>query len=180
MSEGNNYEVFTRSLKKCTYHLNSLSSIWRGVLSLSNYLSVFGQLIDLICRNLLKSVLDLEDISTDDARYMHSSFLVLKQAVYDLFNRQKQIHESDSLDTTSSGGNSNEETDLNAIRHIKSWQRFKYILVILKANLQEIVDLWSDGVGPLPLYFDSEEVRHLIRALFMISDRRSAALARIK
>ncbi len=69
---------------------------------------------------------------------------------------------------------------MNATKYVKSWQKFNYLLKVLKGKLQDIDDLWSDSQGPLAIHFDSEEVRHLIRALFMITEKRSALLAKIK
>lgn len=44
----------------------------------------------------------------------------------------------------------------------------------------EIDDLWSEGKGPLALYYDPEELRGLIRALFMNTDKRAGVLAKIR
>jgi hypothetical protein len=167
LSEADNFDLFKRSLQKCTHQLKSLSSLWSKILSENFYYKIFGQLLDLLCQNLIKSCLKLEDISSDDASYLHTGFTILKQFVHELFSSYQPDLEGSMH-------------DLNAMKYINSWQKFKYLLVILKANLQDIVDLWSDGKGPLSLCYDSEEVRHLIRALFMITERRSAALARIK
>lgn len=49
-----------------------------------------------------------------------------------------------------------------------------------QASLKDIVDRWSDGNGPLAAAFTPEEVKSLIRSLFQNTDRRSAALARIR
>lgn len=42
-----------------------------------------------------------------------------------------------------------------------------------------ILELWADGKGPLTLNYKSEEIRHLIRALFQNTDRRANVLASI-
>lgn len=189
LSEGNNYELFKKALQKCNVQLNSLASVWLNVLPMRVYFRVFGKLFNFICNDLLKSALKLEDISTDDASYLHSAFSLVKQSVYDVFSKHQQLKtnqesvntyitlETDDLTNVSLNNNM---ADLNASRYVQSWSKFKYLLDILKANLNDIVDLWADAQGPLALHFDPEEVRHLIRALFMITDRRSAALAKIK
>lgn len=39
---------------------------------------------------------------------------------------------------------------------------------------------WADGKGPLAAEFSAAEVKSLIRALFQNTERRAAALAKIK
>lgn len=166
LAEANNLDLYKQSMRKCVHQLKSLSSLWKSVLSEDSFNKIFGRLLDLVLGDLIKSCLRLEDISSDDASYMHEAFLIPKQFIHELY--------ADEHDNNSS------LSDLKAEKCIPSWPKYKYLLVLLKANLQEIVDLWSEGHGPLPLCFDSEEVRHLIRALFMNTDRRAAALAKIK
>ena len=185
LSEGSNLDKFKQALRKCNSHLTKLSSIWINILPTAMYLKVIGGLVNLICDNLLKSCLKLEDISTDDASYMNEAFQLVQSCAYELFSKKHEenynlSHNAESVQAPDESKFNSELADLTATKHVPSWQRFKYLLLILKANLKDIVDYWSDGSGPLALHFDSEEVRHLIRALFMISDRRSAALARIK
>lgn len=124
---------------------------------------------------------------------MDAAFSLIIQSVFEIFSRSNhqkaanhasEVERSAQMETdVQSLANltiNNKMADFNATKYIKQWQRFKYLLRILKANLQEIVDMWSESKGPLALYFESDEVRHLIRALFMITDKRSAALSKIK
>jgi hypothetical protein len=186
MSENNNFELLKKGLGKCEIQLNAISSIWLNILPENAYFSAFGQLLDLICNDLLKSCLSLEDISSEDAEYLYKALSIIEQTVYNLFSKNEKLDPNNSkeidLDENSKKASikvRNSLADLNASKYMKSWHRFKYMSTLLKANLQEIVDLWSEGKGPLAMYFDSEEIRHLIKALFMITDRRSAALATI-
>uniref|UniRef100_A0A669BDK0 Zw10 kinetochore protein n=1 Tax=Oreochromis niloticus TaxID=8128 RepID=A0A669BDK0_ORENI len=64
--------------------------------------------------------------------------------------------------------------------YVKKWGTFKELVIVLQANLQEIVDRWADSKGPLAMEFSSSEVKSLIRALFQNTERRAAALAKIK
>lgn len=169
LSEGHNYELFKRALEKCKAQLNSISSIWHGVLPECLYNKIMGQLLELICNDLLKSCIKLEDIASDDASCLHSAFAVIEDYVYGFYSKKDGL---ELVEMKAIG-------ELNASKHIKSWHRFKYMLKLLKANLQEIVDLWSEGKGPLAMHYEADEVRHLIKALFMITERRSAALAKI-
>lgn len=71
------------------------------------------------------------------------------------------------------------KTDLDASKYINLWFKYKYLCFILNAHLVDIVNLWSHSKGPLALYFTKDEIRHLITALFMITEKRTAALAEI-
>lgn len=51
--------------------------------------------------------------------------------------------------------------------------------MILNASMAQIAEQWADGKGPLTLNFRAEDIRHLIRALFQNTDRRSNVLASI-
>uniref|UniRef100_A0A8C1QGS4 Centromere/kinetochore protein zw10 homolog n=1 Tax=Cyprinus carpio TaxID=7962 RepID=A0A8C1QGS4_CYPCA len=63
--------------------------------------------------------------------------------------------------------------------YVKKWMTLKEISMVLNANLQEIVDRWAEGKGPLALAFSCNEMKSLIRALFKNTERRAAALAKI-
>lgn len=63
---------------------------------------------------------------------------------------------------------------------VPHWIRYKELIAILEASLQDIVDRWADGKGPLAHEFTAQEVKGLIRALFQNTDRRAAALHKIK
>lgn len=65
-------------------------------------------------------------------------------------------------------------------RHVKRWSKFSELLKVLNGSLKDIDDRWADGKGPLAQEFTAEQMKHLIRALFQPTDRRSALLSRIK
>jgi centromere/kinetochore protein ZW10 len=68
----------------------------------------------------------------------------------------------------------------DALRFVKSWSRFRELILVLNASLKEIEERWSGGKGPLAQDFTVEEMKQLIRALFQNTERRAAVLARIK
>jgi centromere/kinetochore protein ZW10 len=172
IAESNNFDLIKKALGKCKAQMNSISSIWVDVLPEYLYKKIMGQLLELVCNDLLKSCIKLEDIASDDASYLHEAFSIVETYVFEFYSRQNGS-QSEIKENESGLG------ELNASKYIKSWHRFKYMLKLLKANLQEIVDLWSEGKGPLALHYEADEIRHLIKALFMITERRSAALAKI-
>ncbi len=60
------------------------------------------------------------------------------------------------------------------------WTTFTELQFILEASMQDIVDRWAEGKGPLAMVFNASEIRSLIRAIFQNTDRRAAALAKIR
>lgn len=63
---------------------------------------------------------------------------------------------------------------------MKQWSKFNELLIVLNGSLKDIDDRWADGKGPLAQEFSPEQIKHLIRALFQHSDRRTALLSRIR
>uniref|UniRef100_A0A8C7ZRF5 Zw10 kinetochore protein n=1 Tax=Oryzias sinensis TaxID=183150 RepID=A0A8C7ZRF5_9TELE len=108
-----------------------------------------------------------QDISSEDGEHLHTLCqtiteegpLVFIPVVEESKNRKYQ-----------------EEVPL----YVKKWSTFKELVIVLRANLQEIVDRWADAKGPLAVEFSSSEVKSLIRALFQNTERRAAALSKIK
>lgn len=62
---------------------------------------------------------------------------------------------------------------------MKRWAKFCELQLLLGAGLREVDDRWADGKGPLAQEFTPDQVKHLVRALFQISDRRAVLLAKI-
>ena len=187
LSEGNNYELLKKALQMCIMQLNKLANMWIKVLPKNVYCRVFGQFFNFICADLLKKCLKLEDITCDDSGYLHAAFSLVNQSVYEIFSKEQIDLESNQAELNEYDASnlvnvtmSNKLADLVASKYINTWLKFNYLLQVLKANLQNILDLWSDSHGPLAQLFEPEEVRHLIRALFSITDKRSAVLAKIK
>lgn len=175
INEATNFELVKKSIQKCIFQVSNLSNVWFGVLNRAVYLKIIGILFDLVCQDLLKSCLKLEDIESENSNYLHSAFSTLYQAIIEVFAKGGDDYDDDIHENMGST-----IADLNAAKYVVSWNRFKYFLRILKANLVEIDNLWSEKKGPLALYFEPEEIRGLIRALFMNTDRRAAVLAKIK
>lgn len=73
----------------------------------------------------------------------------------------------------------NSQEALEIHRHVKKWAKFCELQLLLGAGLREVDDRWADGKGPLAQEFTPDQVRHLVRALFQISDRRAVLLAKI-
>ncbi|KPP71949.1 centromere/kinetochore protein zw10-like [Scleropages formosus] len=107
------------------------------------------------------------DISTEDGDHLHT----LCQTIID---------EGPLVFLPLPDENKNRKYQEEVPIYVKKWMSFKELAIVLQANLQEIVDRWADGKGPLALEFTSNEVKNLIRALFQNTERRAVALTKIK
>ncbi|PFX30588.1 Centromere/kinetochore protein zw10-like [Stylophora pistillata] len=159
-----------------TYHqkhlilhiLTNLGKVWNGILPVDIYCQSLGALFDDVLKNIAWEVIQLEDISTEEAHQLHSLLSILVERGSEIFqNTEEEASEA-------------VENSWNLCTVVPHWIRYKELIAILEASLQDIVDRWADGKGPLAHEFTAQEVKGLIRALFQNTDRRAAALDKIK
>lgn len=62
---------------------------------------------------------------------------------------------------------------------VPAWGRLAETKFVLKSRLQDIIDRWAEGKGPLAAELTAAEVKQLMRALFQNTDKRASALAAI-
>jgi hypothetical protein len=202
ISESTNYRQFEKCLNRCQIQLVNVSNLWIKILNKNIYLQIFGKFFNLVCQNLVENILKLDDISADDASYLNKLLNIIRLAVVKIFGQQSEVGDNicsvspgigsgDDYDDGEDGVKVNDEVkmdkltislskiDLEASKFISLWIRYKYLCFILNAHLVDIVNLWSQSKGPLALYFTKDEIRHLIKALFMVTEKRTAALAEI-
>ncbi len=134
-----------------------------------------GTLMNSLMCEMINSITALEDISADDATHLHSLQEMVEEKAPELL-----------LSSPPEGSDNSESpegttiTPADIVKHIAKWMKYKELMVVLDANLQDICDRWADGKGPLAAEFKANEVKQLIRALFQNTDRRAAVLARIR
>ena len=190
ISESNNYSLFEKCLNRCQIQLVNLSNLWIKILNKNIYLQIFGKFFNLICSNLIENILKLDDISADDAGYLSKLLTIIRLSVNKIFGQCNDT-DDESIKHISPIKNETDEIemdkltinltkiDLEASKFIGLWIRFKYLSFILNAHLVDIVNLWAQSKGPLAEHFSKDEIRHLIKGLFMVTEKRTAALAEI-
>ncbi|XP_065207080.1 centromere/kinetochore protein zw10 homolog [Planococcus citri] len=146
-----------KSLSQCLRQLNLLQSVWQNILPVNVYCKTIGMLCNCVIEKLIDSVLALIDISMDTANQLTNVFTTILNKMPALFPDSKEVY-----------------------RHVKRWSKFSELFKVLNGGLKDIDDRWADGKGPLAQEFTADQVKHLIRALFQATDRRSALLSRIK
>jgi len=157
-----------KTMKQILHLLNYLGKVWNGILPIDIYCQSLGALFDDVLQRIVWEVLQLEDIATEEAHQLYSLLSILVERGSEIFHNTQE--------TDSASGEKN--WDMCTV--VPHWTRYKELIGILDASLQDIVDRWADGKGPLAHEFTPQEVRGLVRALFQNTDRRAAVLGKIK
>ncbi|XP_046676951.1 centromere/kinetochore protein zw10 homolog [Homalodisca vitripennis] len=149
-------EDIEKAIRQCLRQLALLQTVWQHVLPDNNYCKALGLLCNAFVEEIVQKVLSAEDIPADTAAQLVEVFSLIQQKAPLVFPEPQEIH-----------------------RHVKKWAKFTELQLVLGAGLREVDDRWADGKGPLAQEFTADQVRHLVRALFQISDRRAILLAKI-
>ncbi|CAF1079626.1 unnamed protein product [Rotaria sordida] len=161
--EDENQDILKRAINKCIMHMENLSHNWRNVFSPQVYFKVIGYLCDHVSHLLIKETLSLEDIPEQECQIMVNVFTQWSSFLQNILVK----------DELSPG--------LNILARLApNLTRFNELCLVLNSSLQNIVDRWFNGQGPLASQFTALEIKQLIRALFQTSERRTAALAKIQ
>ncbi|NXT68747.1 ZW10 protein, partial [Chaetops frenatus] len=167
MDDEENYCAANKAIKQVLHQLRRLGMVWQDVLPVNMYCKAMGALLNTALAEIVTRIAALEDISAKDADRLYSLCRIM-------------VEEGPRVFTPLLEEDKNKKYQEEVQVYVQKWMTFKELMIILQANLQEIVDQWADGKGPLAEEFSAAEVRSLIRALFQNTERRAAALAKIK
>lgn len=167
LDDEDNYIAASKAVRQVIHQLKQLGTVWQDVLPVSIYCKAMGNLLNTAISEIIGKIMMLEDISSEDGEHLHTLCQTIMEEGPLVFiplaeeNRNRKYQEEVPL-------------------YVKKWSTFKELVMVLRANLQEIVDRWADAKGPLALEFSSSEVKSLVRALFQNTERRAVALTKIK
>ncbi|NXN09957.1 ZW10 protein, partial [Indicator maculatus] len=167
MDDEENYCAANKAIRQVLHQLKRLGKVWQDVLPVNVYCKAMGTLLNTALSEVVTRIAALEDISAEDADRLYSLCRTM-------------VEEGPQVFTPLPEEERNKKYQEEVPVHVQKWMTFKQLMIILQASLQEIVDQWADGKGPLAAEFSAAEVKSLIRALFQNTERRAAALARIK
>uniref|UniRef100_A0A3B5LXJ6 Centromere/kinetochore protein zw10 homolog n=1 Tax=Xiphophorus couchianus TaxID=32473 RepID=A0A3B5LXJ6_9TELE len=167
LDDEDNYTAASKAVRQVIHQLKQLGTVWQDVLPVSIYCKAMGNLLNTAITEIITKIMMLEDISSEDGEHLHT----LCQTI---------IEEGPLVFIPLVEENKNKKYQEEVPLYVKKWSAFKELVIVLRANLQEIVDRWTDGKGPLAVEFSSSEVKSLVRALFQNTERRAVALAKIK
>ncbi|NXX45400.1 ZW10 protein, partial [Tricholaema leucomelas] len=167
MDDEENYSAANKAIRQVLHQLKRLGKVWQDVLPVNVYCKAMGTLLNTALSEIATRIAALEDISAEDADRLYSLCRTM-------------VEEGPQVFTPLPEDDRNKKYQEEVPVYVHKWMTFKELMIILQANLQEIVDQWADGKGPLAAEFSAAEVKSLIRALFQNTERRAAALAKIK
>ncbi|KAM8927590.1 centromere/kinetochore protein zw10 homolog [Pelodytes ibericus] len=167
MEDEDNYTAAHKAIRQVIHQLSCLGKVWQDVLPVAIYCKAMGTLLNTAIADMISKIAALEDISTEDGERLYALCRTM-------------ILEGPLVFTPLPEEGKNKRYQEEVPVYVQKWMKFKELMIILQASLQEIVDRWADGKGTLATEFSSNEVKSLIRALFQNTERRAAALARIK
>ncbi|KAK9536773.1 hypothetical protein VZT92_006534 [Zoarces viviparus] len=167
LDDEDNYIAASKAVRQVIHQLKQLGTVWQDVLPVSIYCKAMGNLLNTAITEVIAKIMMLEDISSEDGEHLHT----LCQTI---------IEEGPLVFIPLAEENKNTKYQEEVPLYVRKWSSFKELVIVLRANLQEIVDRWADGKGPLAFEFSSSEVKNLIRALFQNTERRAVALTKIK
>ena len=151
-------QLVRKGVQQALLHIKKLSKVYGEVLPREIHHKAVGALMNVLIGEIIRGVLALEDIATDDGKELHLILkLIIERAPLSLsFTNEEEIP-----------------------TYCSDWERLKGLAVVMDASLQDIVDSWSSGKGSLAQQFTAVELRGLIKAIFRNTERRAAALAKI-
>ncbi|XP_038074915.1 centromere/kinetochore protein zw10 homolog isoform X3 [Patiria miniata] len=157
-----NFLACERAIKQVVHQLGHLQRVWTDILPSNIYTKAMSTLINTVLMHIVEKVSSLEDISADDAQQLHSLLSGLQDRIPHLI-KPGEVEEPVLVQST-----------------VDQWTSFSELLFMLDASMQDIVDRWAEGKGPLAMVFSASDVKSLIRAIFQNTDRRATALAKIR
>ncbi|NWR35707.1 ZW10 protein, partial [Tachuris rubrigastra] len=167
MDDEENFRAANKAIRQVLHQLKRLGQVWQDVFPVNVYCKAMGTLLNTALAEIVTRIVALEDISAEDADRLYSLCRIM-------------VEEGPQVFTPLPEEEKNKKYQEEVPVYVEKWMTFKELMIILQANLQEIVDQWADGKGPLAAEFSAAEVKSLIRALFQNTERRAAALAKIK
>ncbi|XP_055637235.1 centromere/kinetochore protein zw10 [Toxorhynchites rutilus septentrionalis] len=145
-----------KAIRQCMRQLDVLKSVWQTVLTEHVYKTSMGGLLTLLCAEIIKRIFKLDDITDSMGHGLVDVIGIMQEKAPQLFKNP---------------------TDITII--VKNWMKLVQLSKILDASLVEITEMWAEGKGPLTLNFKSEDIKHLIKALFQNTKHRQICLASI-
>ncbi len=151
-------QLVRRGVQQALLHVKKLSKVYVEVLPKDIHHKAVGALMNILIGEMIRGVLALEDIATDDGKELH---LILKLIV----------------ETAPSSLSFTNEEEIPT--YCSDGERLKGLAMVMDASMQDIVGSWSSGKGSLAHQFTAVELRGLVKAIFRNTERRAAALAKI-
>lgn len=159
LKDENTHDECVKTLNACVMQINQISNVWKQVMPEFVLTNTMGAITSHLLAFLNNIILEMEDISSADsgiAADMLKKFLA----------KLSEIHKI--------AGNPTIQKTCE-----EPYFRMIELIFCLKASLIEIGHRWCEGKGPLALWLKASQVKHLVRALFENTSRRSQLISQI-
>ncbi len=137
--------------------------------------------------DIIESVVAITEFSEDDCDVLQKTFRTVIDSAPKLFELPPEQHAAqDEVDPNNPPGayalqpqvGANPQVNLHEF--VPNWLKFKELVLLLGSGLQTVCDRWASGKGPMALYFQPEEVKGLVVAMFDDTKLRASVLKQIR
>jgi protein transport protein DSL1/ZW10 len=125
--------------------------------------------------DIIDAILAIEEFSVDDCQCLQRVLEYVSDQAVDLF-RTSFVEPSGAAAAAAS--TSKPEVTVHEVA--PSWMRIRELALLLGAGLKDVDDRWSDGKGPLALYFSGDDVARFVTAAFEKTSRRDVLVTRLR
>ncbi|VDP08907.1 unnamed protein product, partial [Soboliphyme baturini] len=154
-----NFQNYSAVLRRVALRLRELHLLWTGLLPTAVMFSLLAHFADHAIDYVLSCIFRMEDIPERDCGRLNELLGILVNHLPKCFTDDDKIVIS---------------------RYSARWRALNEMSSCLSCDLQRFADRWASGNGPLAKCFSSDQVRHLIRAVFQNTRNRADVLALIK
>lgn len=149
----------TKIVESCGKLIQQVFEIWKGVFSDAVLVRAIGIIVSHTFAVFVDVILSKEDISAAEST-------ILGQELNKLVKKLEKVMNVENQPTIQ-------------VLCEREYYRMKEVLYCLNGSIIQIADRWCDGKGTLALWMKSDEVKGLIKALFMNTNQRAKILGQI-
>uniref|UniRef100_A0AC34QFG6 Centromere/kinetochore protein zw10-like protein n=1 Tax=Panagrolaimus sp. JU765 TaxID=591449 RepID=A0AC34QFG6_9BILA len=149
-----------KAVESCGKLIKQVGDVWKGVLSDAVLVRAIGVLVSHTLGVFVDLILSREDISEAESTFLGDELNKLVKELEKVMNVDNQ----------------------QTIQVIcgREYYRMKEVLHCLNGSIVQISDRWCAGKGPLAVWMQPDEVKGLIKALFMNTNQRAKLLSLIQ
>ncbi|CAI4224565.1 unnamed protein product [Auanema sp. JU1783] len=148
-----------RTIDSALMLLKSVAEVWREVMSEAVFCKALGNVVGFFLNDICAIFLDLEDIRSTDAETAASILQNILEQLENIFRIRGTVCITMVCESP--------------------YFRTKEIIFFLNGSLKGVADRWCDGKGPLAQWLTPNEVRSLVKAVFMNTEQRKKLLESI-
>ncbi|EMR09636.1 hypothetical protein PNEG_02220 [Pneumocystis murina B123] len=150
-------EICSFALSDLQEMFRVLSKSWGEIFTRETLFESIGRLLEIVVVYIITAIKDIPDISEAESKQLSTLFNQFAQ-VEDIFTVEKQMF---PITPT----------------YVPSWLKFRYLLEILEASMQDLMYLYNSGAL---VDFEKEEIIDLLKTLFAETPSRAENILKIR